>query len=943
MCYLSIAQIHYKTGNLNNALRNCKKAFMTAKNFGDENLEMLVYIQIGYVLSYSGYNKYALNSFTMALTIAKEKSDRKRMMECYLGIGFNLVLTNYLKEALVNYKMALTIAKEKSDRKMEAKCYLRLGHLHSYNGNPKEALVHCNKALEITKEIGDIEKEYECYIAIANVNRVIGEFKEALVHYYNALKIAKGRNNKERERRCYNYIGLVYYFQQDYQISIINFIQAIDITESIGANLLQDEQRISYFGINNSPYQYLVSMLVQNINKDKNENNNLNIEQAFYYLERGKAQAFRQLLSKLPELKPTIDLNTIKNPQKRQQIEQLFADEKSLLYEIKTRAEIQKQELFSLQQLEPVSTKNLSSRSKKFTYDRNPFILDNRNFKLQKIYNKLKDIDPYYVSLRQVEHVSLKEIQNLLKERENPLSDDKYSNSIIIVEYFLLNPYRIKQKQQDKNKVNNSNNLSISNLYIFLISSDTDKTKIIPVPVSFHQIEKLVKEFNNQTNNFKAEFAGKNVKLSDLYKFFKDDTSKSILCELSKYLIEPIAKELLFITDTNEDREVESLKINATTKTTISTSSSKSVTLCFIPTGILHHIPFHALYLSNEIEDDHKVDVNNDHIFEANVSDIANLNKDFTNKSKIIDINRKYVIEKYQVIYASSAAMLKYHKNNYNGRTNYKNYSNSSNDDKSNDSRIDHNIISNPHSSLYLSSTAFSSPFYMDIDKYVLDEQAKIVTNQNLFPSLNKLQTYCYFDATKEDVVQELGNITNKKKKSSDILHFVGHGFYNGIDPLGSYIFLPKKEDRIDNITKSTNTKDIQTILNSNENKLTARELFQYRIDGTKILTISSCDAAKKKITNGDDIIGLTRSLLYSGASSVLVTLWSVYMPTTTSFMIKFYHNLVNIGMSKGLALQEAQKFMIKGRIGTNITKEEKEVYSHPFIWAPFIMYGDWE
>jgi hypothetical protein len=85
------------------------------------------------------------------------------------------------------------------------------------------------------------------------------------------------------------------------------------------------------------------------------------------------------------------------------------------------------------------------------------------------------------------------------------------------------------------------------------------------------------------------------------------------------------------------------------------------------------------------------------------------------------------------------------------------------------------------------------------------------------------------------------------------------------------------------------------------------------------------------EIKTADELICLTRALIYAGASSVIVSLWSVYDPSTKDLMFEFYKLLKN-GKDKATALQQAQ-----------INILQKEEYLHPYYWAPFILVGDWE
>ena len=102
----------------------------------------------------------------------------------------------------------------------------------------------------------------------------------------------------------------------------------------------------------------------------------------------------------------------------------------------------------------------------------------------------------------------------------------------------------------------------------------------------------------------------------------------------------------------------------------------------------------------------------------------------------------------------------------------------------------------------------------------------------------------------------------------------------------------------------------------------------------TELVTLSACETGRNENKPGEELVGLTRSFLYAGAPSVLVSLWKIHSETTRDIMIDFYRQLKNEGSKIDLAtaLQTAQKNIMQ-------TKEHK----HPYFWAPFVLVGDWE
>jgi CHAT domain-containing protein len=72
------------------------------------------------------------------------------------------------------------------------------------------------------------------------------------------------------------------------------------------------------------------------------------------------------------------------------------------------------------------------------------------------------------------------------------------------------------------------------------------------------------------------------------------------------------------------------------------------------------------------------------------------------------------------------------------------------------------------------------------------------------------------------------------------------------------------------------------------------------------LVTLSACESGVNARHPGDELVGLTRSLIYAGAASVLVTLWSVDELSTSLLMADFYRELA-AGAGKAVALQRAQ------------------------------------
>lgn len=105
---------------------------------------------------------------------------------------------------------------------------------------------------------------------------------------------------------------------------------------------------------------------------------------------------------------------------------------------------------------------------------------------------------------------------------------------------------------------------------------------------------------------------------------------------------------------------------------------------------------------------------------------------------------------------------------------------------------------------------------------------------------------------------------------------------------------------------------------------LTATEIARLKTQAD-LVVLSACDTGRGIIT-GDGVLGLSRSWLAAGASSVIVSLWAVNDQSTAYLMQQFYQ-ILQTQPDRAIALRQA---MLKTR----------EKYPSPYDWAAFTLMG---
>jgi CHAT domain-containing protein len=147
------------------------------------------------------------------------------------------------------------------------------------------------------------------------------------------------------------------------------------------------------------------------------------------------------------------------------------------------------------------------------------------------------------------------------------------------------------------------------------------------------------------------------------------------------------------------------------------------------------------------------------------------------------------------------------------------------------------------------------------------------------------------------------------------IIHLATHGLLDDIEGLESAIALapdplPSKAGEVNGL-------------------LTAKEILSLKLNA-ELVVLSACDTGRGRIT-GDGVVGLSRSLISAGVSSVVVSLWAVSDDSTAFLMTEFYKNIQHTP-DKAQALRSAM-----------LTTMKQTQYSNPLQWAAFTLIGEAE
>jgi tetratricopeptide (TPR) repeat protein len=176
--------------------------------------------------------------------------------------------------------------------------------------------------------------------------------------------------------------------------------------------------------------------------------------------------------------------------------------------------------------------------------------------------------------------------------------------------------------------------------------------------------------------------------------------------------------------------------------------------------------------------------------------------------------------------------------------------------------------------------------------------------------------------ASKSQVLKEMGK--------NDVVHLACHGYFDSINPMNSGLLFSNGSSR-----PPRNPRAIP-LFERNQYLATVKDFLGTRMN-TSLVTLRACSSGISGAKNaGDEFAGLSRALLYSGNSSVLVSLWNLDQESSFTFLNRFYHHWKGSqgANEKWRALWMTQKEFINS--------PNEAFLKHPYHWAPFVLIGDW-
>ncbi|MBQ74629.1 MAG: hypothetical protein CMQ20_06335 [Gammaproteobacteria bacterium] len=218
------------------------------------------------------------------------------------------------------------------------------------------------------------------------------------------------------------------------------------------------------------------------------------------------------------------------------------------------------------------------------------------------------------------------------------------------------------------------------------------------------------------------------------------------------------------------------------------------------------------------------------------------------------------------------------------------------------------------------------------------EEEGRIITAQ---VQENEAPNQVFFGSdAQEGVLAEM-------QKAPEILHMATHGFFLKADDTlrkrllklqrGAEIHVPLPGDNpllragLAFAGINTNAQFLGDIDTVNDGVLTALEVLDLNLSGTKLVVLSACETGLGEIHEGEGVYGLRRSFQEAGVAEVVSSLWEVSDAGTQALMTSFYDRVLS-GTPAREALRETQLDLM-----------DSPEWGYPYIWSAFMIVGSYE
>ncbi|MFX0095163.1 MAG: tetratricopeptide repeat protein, partial [Candidatus Hodarchaeota archaeon] len=232
-CYNALGSAYKDLGEVRKAIDYHEKALENFKGTNYLKQKANSYNGLGHAYTDLGMFHLAIDYYEKALTIFKDISYLKGISVSHSHLGSAYRELGMFQRAIEHHDKALKINEDNNDLKGMLSCYINLGNVYDDLGIFQTGIEYREKALKILETIEIFPVKAIGHMNIANSYRHIQEFHTAIEHYKKTLELFLFIGDPKGKANCYLNIGHVYDDLGEVQKSIECYEKTLEIYDNL--------------------------------------------------------------------------------------------------------------------------------------------------------------------------------------------------------------------------------------------------------------------------------------------------------------------------------------------------------------------------------------------------------------------------------------------------------------------------------------------------------------------------------------------------------------------------------------------------------------------------------------------------------------------------------------------------------------------------------------
>jgi CHAT domain-containing protein/tetratricopeptide (TPR) repeat protein len=263
LAWKEIGAIALNKGELQSALNAELLALNLFKSIGDRLGEASTDMFLGSAMEQLGEPLIALDFHRRALHLYRTAASKLGEALALAEIGHTYNTMGSTVEAKIYSKTWVGLSFILRDLRQEAMALSQLGLVEESEHQPQTAAGLYRQALAISRKAGDARAQAEALLRLGSVTIQLGSLQSALEYLADVSRLSEGLNDPQVKATALFELGRIHLLQNDLSNARSCLEAAIDIIESERANVINRQERASFFASAHDLYSLYIEVLMR--------------------------------------------------------------------------------------------------------------------------------------------------------------------------------------------------------------------------------------------------------------------------------------------------------------------------------------------------------------------------------------------------------------------------------------------------------------------------------------------------------------------------------------------------------------------------------------------------------------------------------------------------------------------------------------------------------